>query len=107
MRPWCAGPSIISTKYELIICPACLGMDAGPKPDCTQDSLANLVKSRVKHRGRLCRRIALNFSRKEFFGGALKIFISLFSLSVICSGSTDLERNVENIKRQSFDFGPP
>jgi hypothetical protein len=46
---------------------------------CAQDSLANLVKSLVKHRGRLFRRIALrNFSRKEFFSSALKIFVSLF-----------------------------
>jgi hypothetical protein len=42
------------------------------------DSLANLVKSLVKHRGRVFRRITLrNFSREEFFGSALKIFVSL------------------------------
>jgi hypothetical protein len=44
-----------------------------------QDRLANLVKSLVKHQGRLLRRIALrNFSREEFFSSALKIFVSLF-----------------------------
>src|SRR5712664_2713245 len=43
------------------------------------DSLANLVKSLVKHRGCVFRRIALrNFSREEFFTSALKIFVSLF-----------------------------
>jgi len=42
------------------------------------DSLANLVKSLVKHRGRVFRRITLrNFSREEFFSSALKIFVSL------------------------------
>jgi hypothetical protein len=42
------------------------------------DSLANLVKSLVKHRGRVFRRITLrNFSREEFLGSALKIFVSL------------------------------
>jgi len=41
------------------------------------DSLANLVKSLVKHRGRVFRRITLrNFSREEFFGSPLKIFVS-------------------------------
>jgi hypothetical protein len=43
------------------------------------DSLANLVKSQVKHRRRMVRRIALrNFCREEFFGRALKIFVYLF-----------------------------
>jgi hypothetical protein len=43
------------------------------------DSLANLVKSLLKHRRRMVRRIALrNFSREEFFGRALKIFVYLF-----------------------------
>jgi hypothetical protein len=42
------------------------------------DSLANLVKSLVKHRGRVFRRITLrNFSREEFFSSALKIFVCL------------------------------
>ena len=36
------------------------------------DSLANLVKSLLKHRRRMVRRIALrNFCREEFFGRAL------------------------------------
>src|SRR5258708_31043361 len=43
------------------------------------DSLANLVKSLVKHRRRMVPRIALrNFCREEFFGRALKIFVYLF-----------------------------
>ena len=42
------------------------------------DSLANLVKSLVKQRGRVFRRITLrNFSREEFFSSALKILVSL------------------------------
>ena len=41
--------------------------------------LANLVKSLVKQRGRMVRRIALrNFCREELFDGALKIFVYLF-----------------------------
>jgi hypothetical protein len=47
-------------------------------PIFNDDSLANLVKSLVKHRGRVFRRITLrNFSREEFFSSALKIFVSL------------------------------
>ena len=47
-------------------------------PTFNDDSLANLVKSLVKHRSRVFRRITLrNFSREEFFGSALKIFVSL------------------------------
>jgi hypothetical protein len=43
------------------------------------DSLANLMKSLVKHRGCMVRRIALrNFCREELFGSALKVFVYLF-----------------------------
>ncbi len=46
--------------------------------DLFNDSIANLVKSLVKHRGRVFRRITFrNFSREEFFSSALKIFVSL------------------------------
>src|SRR5260370_13823681 len=42
------------------------------------DSLANLVKSLVKQRGRMVRRIALrNFCREELFDSALTIFVYL------------------------------
>jgi hypothetical protein len=43
------------------------------------DSLANLMKSLVKHRGCMVRRIALrNFCREELFGSALKVFVYPF-----------------------------
>jgi hypothetical protein len=43
------------------------------------DSLANLVKSLLKQRGRMVRQIALrNFCREELFDSALKIFVYLF-----------------------------
>jgi hypothetical protein len=46
--------------------------------DLFNDSIANLVKSLVKHRGRVFRRITFrNFSREEFLSSALKIFVSL------------------------------